>query len=107
MAEENITGLPKNTRAALTYVLWWVSGLIFLLIDKDPDVRFHATQSIVVFGLITLALFVPIIGWVLSPLFMVIGLILWIFLIIKSFQGEKVKVPYLGDFAEKQLGKIK
>ena len=43
-------GLSENTAAALSYVLGWLTGIIFFLIDKRPYVRFHAAQSIVTFG---------------------------------------------------------
>ncbi len=44
------TGMSENVAATLAYALGWLTGLIFFLIDKRPYVRFHATQSIVVFG---------------------------------------------------------
>ncbi len=44
------SGLAENVAASLCYVVGWVTGLIFFLIDKRPNVRFHAAQSIVVFG---------------------------------------------------------
>ena len=43
------TGLSENVAGLLCYILGWITGLIFLLIDKRPFVRFHAAQSIVVF----------------------------------------------------------
>lgn len=101
------TGLPKNTAAALSYVLGWLTGIIFLLIEKDPFVRFHAMQSIITFGILTLLSFVPVIGWILSPLVMIVGFILWLVLIFKAYQGEEFKLPVVGEFAKKQLGKMK
>ena len=101
------TGLPKNTAAALSYVLGWLTGIIFLLIEKDPFVRFHAMQSIITFGILTLLSFVPVIGWILSPLVMIVGFILWLVLIFKAYQGEEFKLPVVGEFAKKQLTKIK
>ena len=100
------TGLPKNTAAALSYVLGWLTGIVFLLIEKDPFVRFHAMQSIITFGLLTIISFVPIIGWLLSPLAMIVGFVLWLVLIFKAYQGEEFKLPVIGDFAKKQVGKI-
>ncbi len=44
------SGLSENTAALLAYVLGWFTGLIFLLIDKRPYVRFHAAQSLITFG---------------------------------------------------------
>lgn len=108
MAEEKKgTGLPKNTAAALSYVLGWLTGIVFLLIEKEPFVRFHAMQSIVVFGALTILSFVPLIGWILSPLVMIVGFVLWLVLIFKAYQGEKFKLPVVGEFAEKQLARIK
>lgn len=101
------TGLPKNTAAALSYVLGWLTGIIFLLIEKDPFVRFHAMQSIITFGILTLLSFIPVIGWILSPLVMIVGFILWLVLIFKAYQGEEFKLPVVGEFAKKQLGKMK
>lgn len=102
--EKSATGLPRNTAAALTYVGAWITGIVFLLLEKDDKVvRFHAMQSIVVFGLLTIVSFVPVIGWILSPFLMIIGLVLWLVLIFKAYKGEKYKVPVLGDFAEKRL----
>ena len=104
---EKTLGLPKNTAAALSYVLGWLTGIVFLLIEKDPFVRFHAMQSVVTFGALTILMFVPVIGWVLSPVIMIVGFVLWLVLIFKAYQGEKFKLPIIGNFAEKQLGKIK
>jgi uncharacterized membrane protein len=110
MEEENKTvlGIGENIEGLLCYVLGWITGIIFLLIEKENKfVRFHAMQSIVVF----LALFVislicsliPILGWIVSILIFPISLILVIFLMYKAYKGEKYKLPYIGDFAEKHL----
>lgn len=101
------TGLPKNTAAALSYVLGWLTGIVFLLIEKDPFVRFHAMQSIIVFGALTVLMFIPVIGWMLSPLLWIVGFVLWLVLIFKAYQGEEFKLPFVGDFAKKQLPRIK
>jgi uncharacterized membrane protein len=102
-AEKSATGLPKNTAAALSYVLGPVTGVVFYLIEKDPYVKFHAMQSTVVF----LALF--ILQWVfgitiillpLVPLISILGFVLWLLLIYKAWQGEKFEVPVLGKYAK-------
>jgi len=109
--KNDTTGLDKNVVTGLCYILGWVSGLVFLLIEKeDQDIRFHAMQSIVVFGslsLLHLVLSISLIGLPLLPLLMIIGLVLWILLMIKGFQGEKYKLPFAGDLAEKWLRQIK
>ena len=106
MAETKI-GLPRNTTAALSYVLGWLTGIVILLLEKDPFVRFHAMQSVATFGILTILAMVPFIGWVLSPLVMIVSFVLWLVLIFKAYQGEEFKLPVIGEFAKKQLEKIK
>ena len=100
------TGLAENVAGLLCYVLGWISGLVFFLIEKENKfVRFHALQSIIVFGVLTLASIVigwiPFIGWVINSLIGVLAFVLWIVLMIKAYQGEKFKLPWAGDLAEK------
>jgi uncharacterized membrane protein len=102
-----MTGLPKNTAAALSYVLGWLTGIVFLLIEKDSFVRFHAAQSIVVFGILTVLVLIPGIGWVIAPLAWIVGFVLWLVLIFKAYQGEEFKLPWVGNVAKKLLGKVK
>lgn len=102
------TGLEPNLAGLLCYVLGWVSGLVFFILETDNKfVRFHAMQSIVTFGALTVAnfilMFIPIIGWIFSWLIGVLGFILWIVLMIKAYQGEKYKLPWAGEIAEKQV----
>jgi uncharacterized membrane protein len=103
------TGLEPNVAGLLCYVLGWVSGLVFFLLEKDNKfVRFHAMQSIVTFGALTVVnfilMFIPIIGWIISYLIGVLAFVLWIILMIKAYQGQEYKLPWAGDFAEKQAG---
>ena len=106
--ENKTDSLPKNTKAALCYVGGWITGLVFLLIEKeDKEVRFHAMQSLLAFAGLTILSMVPVIGWMISPLVMIAGFILWLVLIIKTYQGERVELPVIGDLAKKQLEKIK
>jgi uncharacterized membrane protein len=103
-------GLPENIAGMLCYILGWVSGLILYLIEKDSDfVRYHATQSIIVFGALTLASIamgmVPFIGAVLAPLLSLLAFVLWIILLIKAFQHTRYKLPWAGDLAEKYADK--
>lgn len=97
-------GLEKNVASALAYALGWVSGIIFFLAEKeDKDIRFHALQSIVFFGALSILGMVPIVGWMLSPFLFLIGLVGWIFLLIKAYQGEKFELPIVGEFVKKQI----
>lgn len=101
------TGLKKNTAGALAYVLGPITGVIFLILEKDPFVRFHAMQSIVVF--VTLFVLQWILGLtivllVLVPLVGILAFILWLMCIYKAWMGEEWEVPVLGKFA-RQLAK--
>ena len=100
------TGLEENIAALLSYVVGWITGLIFFLIEKDSKfVKFHAMQSIITFGglmvLSWILAYIPFIGWVIGSLLGVLALVLWIVLMIKAYQGEKIKLPVIGDLAEK------
>ena len=102
-------GMEPNVAGLLCYVLGWVTGLIFFLMEKENKfVRFHAMQSIVVFGAISVVTyilsFIPFIGWIISGLLGVLAFVLWIILMIKAYQGERYKLPWAGNFAERQVG---
>ena len=104
------TGLDENIAAALSYLLGWVTGIIFFLLEPDrPFIRFHAAQSIVTFSSISIAMFilswVPFIGYFISALLGLLAFILWLILIIKAYQGERYKLPIAGDLAEKLAAK--
>jgi len=111
------TGMDPKVAALLSYLAGWVTGLIFFLIEKeDKYVRFHAMQSI----LLSIAMFVIIIALnivlvmlsfiadtfgllfaLVSPLLGLAFLVLWIMLMVKAYQGEKWKLPIIGDMAER------
>ncbi len=98
----------ENTKAMLTYLAGWITGLIFLLTEKeDQNIRFHAAQSLVVFGVLNLVVLVPLIGWMLSPLISLIALALWVLLMLKAYQGEKFVLPVAGEYAQKLMKLIK
>ena len=101
-------GLTPNTAALLCYVGIWVTGIIFLLIEqKNKFVRFHAAQSIIVFGILTIAGiilgWIPVVGLAFSWIISVVGFILWIVLMVKAYNGQLYKIPWVGDIAEKML----
>jgi uncharacterized membrane protein len=103
------SGMSENVSSGLSYVLTWLTGLIFFLVDKRPEVRFHAMQSIA-FGLLwTLVAVVgprmPFPIDVLLGLLWVVFFVTWIILMIQGFQGRHFKLPVLGDFAEQQAGR--
>jgi uncharacterized membrane protein len=113
--------LAENVAGLLCYVLGWITGLIFFLTDKRPFVRFHAAQSIVVFGALMIIriiigmMFVTSglagigagfsLGIMLSGLVSLLGVVLWILLMVKAYQGERFRVPIAADFADRLAGK--
>ena len=115
------SGLSENAAGALCYLVGWVTGLVFFLIDKRPYVRFHAAQSIVVFGglhilLIAFGMFFGFslfsggltgfsVGMMLYSLVNLLALILWVLLMIKASQGSKFRVPVAADIADQLFGK--
>ncbi len=115
------SGLAENVAGLLCYLLGWITGLIFYLTDKRPFVRFHAAQSIVVFGALTIIriivgmLFVTgglagittglSLGILLFWLISLVGLVLWVLLMVKAYQGERYRVPIAADLADKLFGK--
>ena len=103
------TGMSENVASGLSYVLTWLTGLIFFLIDKRPEVRFHAMQSIA-FGLLwtLVAVVRPYMPYPIDALLGVLWFVLfvtWIILMIQGFQGKHFKLPVIGDFAEQQAGR--
>ena len=122
--EKATFGLDENVASAACYVLGWLTGIIFLLVEKDnKTVRFHAMQSVLTFlplmiiiwiiGAILTALFFTAMGvggfgiWGIISLIMtliwIVMLLLWLFLMWKAYSGEKFLVPIVGPIAEAQV----
>ncbi len=108
------TGLSDNAAGGLAYITI-IPAIVFLVAapyNRSSFVRFHAWQSI----FLTLACIVidvavmilgrlPILGWMTLLLWPLVGLgifIAWILVLIKAFNGERFKLPLIGDLAEKQ-----
>lgn len=111
------TGIEPNVAAALSYILALVTGIIFLLMEKENRyVRFHAAQSIavsvIVIGLSIgvsmisgVLVFIPVLGWVavlLLTLGLAVGIFaLWVVLMWKAYQGETWELPVAGGIARR------
>ena len=99
-------GIDKKTGSWLSYLLWWITGIIMLFVGKnDPDVKFHAAQSVVFFGAITaINIVLGIINsftgyiWIISDLVWLFGVVIWVIALIKAFQGngERFQLPLVG-----------
>lgn len=99
------TGLSDNVAGALCYVLWWITGIIFLILEpNNKTIRFHAFRSIIVFGAITILqiifFWVPVLNWLIWAA----GIILWIVLIVMTYQNREIKIPIADEFARKLAG---
>ena len=102
------SGIQPNVAGLLAYALGLVTGIIFLVIEKENKfVRFHAVQAIVLSVGLTVAGVVlgllPVIGIALGLLINLAGLALWIICMIKAYQGELFRIPVVGDIAAKQV----
>jgi uncharacterized membrane protein len=116
-------GMEENVAGLVSYIFGWITGLIFLLIDKRPFVRFHAAQSIAlnicfvpiwilyiilsfILTAITAALHFPIgiISFFLMPVIGLAFFVTWIFCMYKAYQHEKFKLPIIGNLVEKMVG---
>ena len=99
-------GSIANVAAALCYSLGWVTGLLFFATEpQNRFVRFHAMQSMLVFGaacmLLVLCLSIPFLGWILSIFVFYGSAVVWLLLMFKAYQGERFKLPVAGDMAER------
>jgi uncharacterized membrane protein len=107
--EKSSTGLEPNLAGLLAYVAGFVSGIALLVIEKhSPFVRFHALQSTAAFLLIAAVYVVvntvPVLGQLVTVfLLWPATVVLWLVLMFKAYQGERFKLPVVGEFAERQL----
>ena len=101
--------MDANIAATLSYLVGFVTGIIFLLVEKENKfVRFHAMQSTILFaGIVVIDILlqlVPILG-ALVVIFVVIpaSAILWLLLMFKAYQGEEFRLPLVGDVAAERM----
>jgi uncharacterized membrane protein len=106
--ERSSTGLEENVAGFFCYLLGFITGIIFLVVEnKSSFVKFHARQSTITFlslFIISFILgFIPIIGLLVYPIW-ILSLILWLLLMIKALQGERYSLPIVGKMAEEKTG---
>jgi uncharacterized membrane protein len=113
------SGLAPNVAGALAYLLGPITGILFLVIEKENRfVRFHAAQSIVVgvamvllyivlTVLSTILAVIPILGWIIGLLLtLIVGLgsfVLWLLLMYQAFQGREWQLPVLAPYARRMI----
>lgn len=105
--EPSSTGLDPTLAAALAYLLGPISGIALLVVEKSSlYVRFHAMQSTITFValpvIMTVARIVPLVGGLVRGLVSLAMVVLWVLLMVKAFQGERFKLPWVGDLAEER-----
>jgi uncharacterized membrane protein len=110
------TGLPSRLASTLAYLAWWLTGLLFLVLERrDSHVRFHAMQSVLTFGTVSLAavalgglaLLLVMVSYTamrfvgyLAQVVWIAGVVLWVVCMMKAYAGERWKVPVIGQLAE-------
>jgi|SRR5580658_407099 uncharacterized membrane protein len=115
-------GMTDNMAGALCYLFGFITGILFLVLapyNQDRNIRFHAFQSIflsiawvaleIVAAIVSAVLIhIPILGAIMTGLiYLVIGLgafIMWLYMMFKTYNGEKIVLPVIGPMAEKQAG---
>ncbi|HEY8863069.1 MAG TPA: hypothetical protein VIO37_02730 [Candidatus Dormibacteraeota bacterium] len=105
-------GTNKKTYTILAYLLGWITGLIFLFVGKDdPDVKWNAANSVVVFGglsVVNLILgFIPVVN-VLAVVVTIVGFIYWVIFMIQAIQGtgQRIPAPLIGTYINKYVDQL-
>jgi len=111
-------GLTDNMAGALAYVTI-IPAIVFLVLEpysKKRFIRFHSFQCLffavawtVLWIALRIIVQIPILGWatiLLWPLVSLAGLIIWVILVLKAYQGQTFKLPVIGDMAEKQANTV-
>ena len=123
MTEPTSTGVDPRLSSVLCYAGWWVTGIVFLLAERrHSGVRFHAAQSIVVFGAVTVALFLcggasavtfflaisrfQLVQTIANVLWLA-AVVLWLYLLLTTWRGDTWRVPLAGDLAKKIASSVR
>ncbi|MGH9200043.1 MAG: DUF4870 domain-containing protein [Vicinamibacterales bacterium] len=120
MSGRTSTGIDAALASMLCYAGWWLTGVVFLIVERQHQgVRFHAAQSLVVFGVLSAAMValggVSVVALLLpGPAFRLLqaignlvwlgAVLLWIALLVKTFRGETWRVPLASGVADRIAG---
>jgi len=97
------TGLEENVAGFLCYLLWFVTGIVFLVVERESRfVKFHAKQSTITF--LVLFVILLLIGWIpiIGAMVWILSLVLWLLLMIKALQGKRYSLPIVGKVVEEK-----
>ncbi|MCM3784769.1 hypothetical protein M3231_17525 [Neobacillus mesonae] len=105
------TGLDENIAGALCYFFAFIGAILLLALEKRSRfVTFHALQSLFAFGSIVvghvLSGFIPLLGPLIAALLSLLGVAIWVIMLAATLQGKWLKLPVVGDLAEKQMRKL-
>ena len=115
------TGLSARTEAILGYLFWWLGGLVFFVIErKNRFVRFHAAQSIIFFGGVSVLLealhlisLIPLLGFLLaiplsfaSTIITVIAILTWLFMMFQMYRGRNFRIPIVSEYADRLVDRF-
>lgn len=114
------TGLAPNIASLLAYICPPITSIVFILIEKEnQDVKFHAWQGTILgLGWIAFVIALQILAAILGAIWSILGIlvgffvpivgiitfIIWIVCLVKAYQNERWKIPYIGDYAAKKAG---
>jgi uncharacterized membrane protein len=101
--ERSSTGLDENVAGFFCYLLGFITGIVFLVVEKRSSfVKFHAKQSTITF--LILLVISLVLGWIpiIGFLVLILSLILWLLLMIKALRGERYMLPIVGKMAEEK-----
>ena len=111
--------VPENVASVLCYLFWWVTGMVFLFSDKRRIVRFHAAQSVVVFGALTVLEFVTlrlarnwfmdqqwysVLGFLAASIIGFTWIAIWVMLMLHAYEKKPMRVPLAASIADKIAG---
>ncbi|HQZ40553.1 MAG TPA: hypothetical protein PLH72_16095 [Vicinamibacterales bacterium] len=116
MTGPSTTGIDARLASVLSYSVWWVTGILFLILERrDRLVRFHAAQAVVLFGSVSLLLALlgassavalavssqayPVVR-ALGNLVWVAGVVLWLVLVVRAWRGDTWRVPLVATLAD-------
>jgi uncharacterized membrane protein len=115
-------GMTDNMASALCYLFGFITGILFLVLapyNQNRDIRFHAFQSIflniawvalwIVISIVMIPFrLIPFLGTFMAIVLQTViglgGFVCWLYMMFKTYNGEKIVLPVIGPLAEKQAG---
>jgi uncharacterized membrane protein len=107
-------GSNKKTYTILAYLLGWITGLIFLFVGKDdPDVKWNAANSVVVFGGLSVVLIILNFVPPLNAVALIVGFVFWVIFMVQALQGSGQRLPapgiarYINKYVDQLANSVK